>query len=264
MLNILLEARKNGLKYEDSHNEDTAFATVQESEIHKRKLDKVDITDEEIASQGFGFFFAGYEAVSSTMAFMSYELAVNSDIQARLIEEVDTTRNSCDDQITYEALNSMKYMDMVVSETLRKWPQNVVINRICNKPFTIEPKYPDEKPLVLEKDTVLWIPLFAVLRDPKFFPDPEKFDPERFSLENRKNIVQGSFIPFGSGPRNCIGSRLAILETKAVFYHLLCQFEVVPVEKTQIPIQMRKGKMPVIADKGVWVGLKRRFEKIHS
>ncbi|RZC32285.1 p450 domain containing protein, partial [Asbolus verrucosus] len=88
------------------------------------------------------------------MCFMSYELGVNSDIQERLRQEIDETMESCNGKITYEALMSMKYMDMVTSETLRKWPNAPGIDRICTKPYTIEPQTPDEKPLHLKKNDI--------------------------------------------------------------------------------------------------------------
>ncbi|RZB66668.1 p450 domain containing protein, partial [Asbolus verrucosus] len=74
----------------------------------------------------------------------------------------------------------MKYMDMVVSETLRLWPAAVAANRVCTRPYIIEPKTPDEKPLYLKKDTVIFLPIYAIHRDAQYFPDPERFDPERF------------------------------------------------------------------------------------
>ncbi|KAL1509583.1 hypothetical protein ABEB36_004295 [Hypothenemus hampei] len=112
----------------------------------------------------------------------------------------------------------MKYMDMVFCEILRKWPTQFSIDRVCTKSYTIESKYPDEKPVHSKVDDVIWLPMFGLHRDPKYFPKPEVFDPERFSDENRNQITPYSYIPFGSGPRNCIGSRFAILESKALIH----------------------------------------------
>jgi len=143
-----------------------------------------------------------------------------------------------------------------VVEILRKWPPVVSMDRICTKPYTIEPKYEDEKPVQLNVGDIFIMPMFGLQRDPKYFPEPEKFQPERFSDENKDKIVPYSYIPFGSGPRNCIGSRFAILEAKAVLYHLLSNFEIVPVEKTSIPLALKKGSLGVAAQDGFWLGLK--------
>ena len=260
MIHLLLEARKNGLKHEETEPlQDTGFATVVESEVNKNpKNTKAEITDEDITSQGLIFFFAGFEAVSSLMCFMSHELAVNPDVQTRLIQEVDETLEACEGKLTYESLLSMKYLDMVVSETLRKWPNAVGVDRVCTKPYTIEAKYPDEKPIHLEKNDIVWLPIFGIHRDPQHYPEPERFDPERFNDENKVNIKPYTYLPFGSGPRNCIGSRFALLETKALFFYILSHFEFVPVEKTQIPLVLSRKSMHLVAEKGFWLGLKRR------
>ncbi|XP_063915553.1 cytochrome P450 9e2-like [Zophobas morio] len=259
MIHLLLEARKNGLKHEETEPQDTGFATVAESEITKNpKNTKTEITDLDITSQALIFFFAGFDSVSGLMCFMSHEIAVNPDVQTRLIEEVDETLVACKGKLTYEGLLGMKYMDMVVSETLRKWPSSGAMDRICTKPYTIEPKFPDEKPVHLEKNDVVWLPIFGLHRDPQYYPEPERFNPERFNDENKGNINPYAYVPFGSGPRNCIGSRFALLETKTLFFYILSYFEIVPVEKTQIPLVISKKHFNLTAEKGFWLGLKRR------
>nr|AKZ17700.1 cytochrome P450 monooxygenase CYP9Z62 [Tenebrio molitor] len=262
MINLLMEARKNGLKHEESEpQQDAGFATVQESEIGKAtKTHKLELTDQDITSQALIFFFAGFETVSSLMCFMAYELGVNPDIQQRLIQEVDDTLETCNGKLTYEAVSGMKYMDMVVSEALRKWPAGVAVDRVCTKPYTIEPKTPDEKPVHLEKNAVIWLPIMGLHRDPQYWPEPDRFDPERFSEENKMKINPYTFLPFGVGPRNCIGSRFALLETKTLFFYILSHFEIVPVEKTQIPLQLSRKTFNVTAEKGFWLGFKRRVK----
>ena len=259
MIHLLLEARKNGIKHDEKLVQDTGFATVEESEIHKNpKNAKAEITDQDMTSQALLFFFAGFDSVSTLMCFMSHELAVNPDIQKRLIEEVDETRDVCKGQITYGGVLSMKYMDMVVSEALRKWPSSVAVDRVCTKPYTIEAKYPDERPLLLEKNAVVWLPIFGLHRDPNHYPEPECFDPERFNDRNKINIKPYTYLPFGSGPRNCIGSRFALLEIKTLFFYILSHFRIVPVEKTPIPLVISKKKFNLTAEKGFRLGLKRR------
>ncbi|KAH0814909.1 hypothetical protein GEV33_007883 [Tenebrio molitor] len=257
MINLMLQARKPNFKYEHSLSiPDTGFATVEESDIGQdQKFSKKDITDEDITAQALIFFLAGFDSVSSLLCFMSHELAVNQDVQAKLIQEVDDSWNECDGKITYENLMSMKYMDMAVSETLRKWPNAIAIDRICTKPYTIEPKSPNEKPLRLEINDNVSISIYALHRDPQYYPDPDRFDPERFSDENKSKMHPYTYIPFGTGPRSCIGSRFALMETKVLFFHLLSSFEIVPVEKTQIPIRLSKKAINMSPEKGFWATL---------
>lgn len=101
---------------------------------------------------------------------------------------------------------SINYYYYFILETLRKWPPGIALERRCLNNYTIQPELPDEKPLVIEKDISIIIPVVGIHRDPKYFPNPDKFDPERFSEENKPNIVPGSYLPFGAGPRSCIGN----------------------------------------------------------
>nr|XP_023014564.1 cytochrome P450 9e2-like [Leptinotarsa decemlineata] len=216
-----------------------------------------ELTNLDITAQAVLFFFAGFDTVSSLMCFMSHELAVHPDIQTKLRDEIEETLAECGGEVTYEAILKMKYMDMVISESLRKWPSTISTDRVCTKPYTIEAKNAGEKPLHIEKGTLLMIPSVGIHYDPKYYPDPERFDPERFSDENKRKIDPFTYMPFGLGPRLCIGSRFALLETKLLFFHLLSHFELVPVEKTQIPLKLSKFTFNLMAENGFWLGLKR-------
>lgn len=78
---------------------------------------------------------------------------------------------------------------------------------MCLKPYTIHPKDAKEQPIHLEQGDIVVVPIFAFHRDPKYFTDPENFNPERFNEENKLNIQPFSYMPFGFGPRNCIGKQ---------------------------------------------------------
>lgn len=134
---------------------------------------------------------------------MAHELAVNTDIQDKLFNEIKSIDDQLAEQtLTYEKIQSMKYMDMVVCETLRRWSIAPFSDRIVNKPYTIELK--NGKTINLKVGDGLWIPIIGYHMDPQYFPNPENYNPERFSDDNKKNIVPGSYIPFSIGPRNCV------------------------------------------------------------
>ena len=92
-------------------------------------------------------------------------------------------------------------------ETLRKYPLTTFLNRKSATKYTFE-----ETGFTLDEDVAITVPVGALHYDPKYFPDPEKFDPERFSDENKHKIVPYTFLPFGDGPRNCIGTFVPIHE----------------------------------------------------
>ncbi|KAK9869530.1 hypothetical protein WA026_003284 [Henosepilachna vigintioctopunctata] len=260
MLGLLIEARK-GTQIEETTKEsiEVNFAAVEEH-LEERNT-KRELSDLDIASQVFVFFLGGFESVSNAMCFMAYELAVNVDVQMKLIQEIDENRNE-DGVLSYETIANLIYLDMVVSESLRKWPVTVFTDRTVTKPYTIKPELPDEMPLSLEVGDQVIVPIMGLHYDTKYFENPEKFIPERFSPENRKNIKPYTYLPFGVGPRNCIGSRFALLEIKAVFFHILSHFEIVPVEKTNIPLQISKKSFNFTSVNGFPLGLKRRQKRI--
>ncbi|CAG9762960.1 unnamed protein product [Ceutorhynchus assimilis] len=256
MINLLLEARK-GIKNEENDVGDTGFATVKESDqLDKYKPKQLkQLSNDDITSQALIFFIAGFDTISTALCFGAYELATNKEVQDKLRQEINKEHKN--GNLTYDGLLKMKYLDMVFSEILRKWPPTVMIDRVCTKPYTIQPVNANEKPVHLKPGDTLWLPMHGLHRDPSFFPNPEKFDPERFSDENKQSINPYAYIPFGSGPRNCIGSRFAILEAKAMLYHLLLNFEIVPVGKTVVPLKLLKGTVQHTAENGFWLGLKR-------
>ncbi|XP_069676324.1 cytochrome P450 9e2-like isoform X2 [Periplaneta americana] len=216
--------------------------------------DKAVLTDDDIAAQAFLFFLGGFDTTSTLLCFASHQLAVHPEIQEKLLKEIDSTLKECGGSITYEALNSMKYLDMVLSETMRLYPPGVGMDRSCVKPYTL----PADPPLEIKAGDGIWIPVYGLHRDPEYFPDPERFDPERFSDENKHNIKPFTYFPFGSGPRICIGSRFALMETKIAMVHILSRFSFKVVSKTPIPIEITKKGFNMTVDGGFWLGLERR------
>lgn len=256
MINLLIQAKKGRLTHDSSDEKITdGFATVEESQMGKtnatRKWD-----DGDLAAQAFIFFLAGFDTVATAMSFMAHELAINPDVQQKLYNEIVETENDINGKsVTYEKLQNMKYLDQVVCEVLRKWPPAPLTDRICVKDYELE--Y-DGKKIIIEKGKNFFMPIWAIQNDPLYFPNPSKFDPERFSDENKGNVQDYTYIPFGTGPRNCIGSRFALMEIKTIFYYLLLQFKINVTSKTQIPLQLKKVPVGLKTEKGVWVELQPR------
>lgn len=208
--------------------------------------------DDDLVAQSMLFLLAGFSAVAHGISFLVLELTNNPNIQQRLYEEIATVAKTMKDKtITYEAMQQMKYLDMVVSEMLRRWSIGAAQDRYVNKPYVLQNS--DGTNVQMNIGDGLWIPNYAIHLDPVYFPDPEKFDPERFSDENKANIVPGTYMPFGTGPRNCIGSRFALMEVKAFFVYLLTSFELVKCAKTMDPIVLMPGTNIMMQPKdGYW------------
>ncbi|KAF2897583.1 hypothetical protein ILUMI_08591, partial [Ignelater luminosus] len=163
-----------------------------------------DFSDEIIIAQAVIFAFAGFENTSTIMSFMSYELAANRNIQDKVQCEIDEVLQKCEEKITYEDVSKLKYLDMVILETLRKWPAGPVYERMCVKDYEIPAELKEDKDIVIEKGTTIFIPYGPIHRDSKYFPDPMTFDPQRFNGDTNKIPSPFIFMPYGVGPRNCI------------------------------------------------------------
>jgi cytochrome P450 family 6 len=157
-------------------------------------------TPTELAAEGLLVFTGGSETSSTLIMFTCYELALNLDIQQRLRDEINSGLEENDGKLTYEMLYSLKYLDMVVSESLRKYPPIPGNLRKCTKDYTVP-----GTSMTISKGTSVQIFSYSLHRDPEYYPEPDKFDPERFTPENSKARNPFTYLPFGEGPRNCIG-----------------------------------------------------------
>ncbi|KAK9744840.1 Cytochrome P450 [Popillia japonica] len=181
------------------------------------------VTVDQMAAHSFMIFLAGFETSSTTLTFCLFELAFNPDIQQKAREDINNIMKKHNDQLTYDAINEMKYLQMVVDETLRKHPPGTTLNRLCNTDYKIE-----DSDIVIEKDTLVLVSVLGIHRDPEFYPNPDKFDPERFNEENKAQRHQYAYVPFSEGPRLCIGLRFALMQIKIALSYLLRNFEFRP------------------------------------
>lgn len=136
---------------------------------------------------------SGYETSSSVSLYTIYELALNPDIQERLRIEIKTGIEQNGGKLTYDMLVGFKYLEMCVKESMRMHPPAFIMRK-CTKDFRV----PDTN-LLIPEGTQLNINVFSFHRDPEYFAEPLKFDPERFSAENIGNIEPFTYFPFGEG-----------------------------------------------------------------
>lgn len=158
-----------------------------------------DWTDDDILSQCLVFFLGELSAVSGPACFMFHELAVNPDIQDKLFDEINSIKCSLHgSSLTYEMIPKMKYLDMVVCETLRRWCPIPFLKRTCKRPYVLKD---DDKQVELDVGDGIFVPTYALHMDGKYFQKSIKFNPERFSDENKVSIQSGTYLPFGISTR---------------------------------------------------------------
>uniref|UniRef100_A0A1A9WV50 Cytochrome P450 n=1 Tax=Glossina brevipalpis TaxID=37001 RepID=A0A1A9WV50_9MUSC len=187
-----------------------------------------------LVAQAAVFLTAGFETSSSTMAFCLYELARQPEFQRILRQEIHDALLECNGNLTYEKINSLEYLSKVLDETLRLYPILPFLDRQYKDPrdekqrIKLEPFYN----YTLANGLPVYIPIYAIQRDPKYWKNPKIFDPERFSVENKKLRNPMTFLPFGAGPHNCIGMRIGLLQSKVGLVHFLKNHFVEPCKQT--------------------------------
>lgn len=210
------------------------------------------LTIDEMVAQCFVFFIAGFETSSTTMTFVLYELCKHPKIQEKVREEIVCILKKHNGAVTYDSLSEMKYLRQVIDETLRKYPALPFITRKCVEDYVV----PGTN-VKIEKGVRVFIPIRGIHYDQDYYENPEVFDPERFTDENKQNRNSYAFIPFGEGPRICIGMRFGIMQSKVGLVSILKNFKVTLNKKTKEPLVFSTNSIIPQVKGGVWLNLEK-------
>jgi len=185
---------------------------------------------EEIVGNVIIFFLAGHETNTTTLSWAIYELSQHQDIQEKIFQEIQNkigNKNPNFDEIDVE------YLDCFILENLR-----------LHEPLGLSPTREattdlDYNGLIIPKGSLLSLNYHTIHRNPEFWPDPEKFDPDRFLPDQKKDRHRFAYVPFSAGPRQCIGMNLSLIEQRLFLIRLLQKFIVLP-SKTQPCLSLKK------------------------
>ncbi|XP_050078189.1 cytochrome P450 6A1-like [Anopheles maculipalpis] len=222
---------------------------VEQSEA----ADQIDhLTFDEIAAQAFVFFLAGFETSSTAMSFCLYELALQQELQDKARQNVREVLKKYD-TISYEAIHEMKYIEMCINESLRKYPPVTTLTRRVENDYRV----PDTDQ-VLQQGIMVAIPVYALHHDPEYFPNPERFDPERFSPAQSEKRHPFAFLPFGEGPRICIGLRFGMMQARVGLAYLLKNFRfTLAKDRMSVPLHITPASTIMTIDGGLWLNVEK-------
>ncbi|XP_076634520.1 uncharacterized protein LOC143348322 [Colletes latitarsis] len=236
--NAIIAERKNYHdqtkgRYLSNFDKDSSKANVDDDGgIRKKKLAMLDlliaahrnnqIDDKGIREEVDTFMFEGHDTSAMCLCFTTMLLAEHKDIQDRVREEVNAALDQTGGEVTMATLQNLPYLDRCIKESLRLYPSVPLISRRTETDVVLH-NYK------IPTDTEVHVHILDVHRDPKYWPNPEVFDPDRFLPENTKGRHLYSYVPFSAGPRNCIGQRFAMLEIKASLLFLIHNFYLEPV-----------------------------------
>ncbi|MBO9424029.1 cytochrome P450 [Labrenzia sp. R4_1] len=176
-------------------------------------------TRDELIDQLGVFFLAGHETTASALTWAFYLLAMCPDVLRRLRAEVDGTTDG--NALTFEATRALGYTRAVFRETLRLYPPITFLPRVAMQGTRIG-KYK------VRKGALLMISPWTLQRHGDYWPDPDRFDPDRFLPPREQEVVQGAYIPFGAGPHTCVGAGFAAVESALILARLTREFDFLP------------------------------------
>uniref|UniRef100_A0A914D137 Cytochrome P450 n=1 Tax=Acrobeloides nanus TaxID=290746 RepID=A0A914D137_9BILA len=160
-----------------------------------------------------------------------YILAKLPEIQDRLRDEINNILEDRED-IGYDDIAKFQYMNQVICETMRMYPTSSRANRVCTKPITING-------IEFKENFMFSVPIYAIHHDEKYYPNPDEFDPERFSPEEKAKRDPLAFLSFGYGPRNCIGMRFAEFEIRATLAYMIKHYKFYPAPNSpNLPLEI--------------------------
>ncbi|XP_043828921.1 cytochrome P450 4V2 [Dromiciops gliroides] len=207
------------------------------------------LSHQDIREEVDTFMFEGHDTTATAMNWVIYLLGSYPEAQRKVHDELDEIFGKSNRPVTVDDLKKLKYLDCVIKESLRLFPSVPFFARtLISDCFIAGYKVP--------KGTEAVILPYSLHRDPKHFPDPEDFRPERFFPENAHGRHPYAYVPFSAGPRNCIGQKFAMMEEKTVISWLLRRFWIESIQKREELGLM--GELILRPNNGIWIKLKRR------
>ena len=192
---LIRERRKSG---EDAGDLLSMLLLAQDEEA-----DGGSMTDTQVRDEALTLFLAGHETTANALTWTWYLLSQNPHCEARLHRELDTVLEGRVPQMA--DLPQLPYAEMVFAEAMRLYPPAWAIGRMSKAPFELGGLHIGAKSICI-------LSPYVTQRDARWFPDPERFDPERWTPEAREARPKFSYYPFGGGARICIGERFAWME----------------------------------------------------
>jgi len=188
------------------------------------------LSNHQIRDQILTFLFAGHETTAHTLSWAFYLLAKNPAVYERLKEEVNTVLQEAPP--TYEDLKKLPYVLQVIKETLRLYPVAYAFGRTALCPLQLGQYH-------VPQGLVVLVSPYIMHRNPTYFSEPERFAPERFTPKYETQIPRFAYLPFGAGPRSCIGRQFALMEAQLILALLTQKFRFRLLNENQItPLPM--------------------------
>ncbi|CAH2233755.1 jg3617 [Pararge aegeria aegeria] len=195
------------------------------------------LADDIMLAQVAVFILGSIETSSSTLSYCLHELAYHPEEQEMLYDEIKKAVNQNDIEIMdYNNLMELKYLTACLHETMRKHPPVPYLDRLCQKEYKLDDH------VTIEKGLPVFINVLALHYNDEYFPDPEEWRPQRFNSCSEGDNLNYNFLPFGEGPRFCIGKRYGMMQMRAALAQVILNYKVEPA----VPYAVRSDPYAVI------------------
>ena len=221
---VLDQRQKSGEKNDDFVDMLLDLMKKTKSEDFKR----LRITERTIIANAVEFYIAGQDSMSMAVSMLFFYMTKNPQVEKKLYEEVDAYFERHNGKVTYETFNELIYLNACLQESLRLHPTFTRMDRICTEGTEI-------KGIKFTKGNIVVLPLWPYNRNPKYFEDPDTFNPERFMPHNKDKLNPMAVANFGWGPRMCIGMRFSQEAMIVASLHLLRNFKFATKPDAKIP-----------------------------
>ena len=175
------------------------------------------MTDEQLRDEVLTLYLAGHETTAVTLTWMLYLLSSHPDVEARLWDELQSVLGGRVPEV--HDLRHLVYAERIVKESMRLFPPAYVVGREALTDFKIGG-------YDIEAGTQVLMSQWVIQRDPRFFPDPDRFNPDRWTEEFSRQLPKYAYFPFGGGPRQCIGNSFAMMEAVLLLGTIAQRFRV--------------------------------------
>jgi cytochrome P450 len=210
--------------------------------------DRQGMSNEQVRDEAMTLFLAGHETTANLLAWTWYLLARNPEAERRLHAEIDAVLEGGRTTPTVDDLPRLRYTEMVVSEVMRLYPPAWAVGRRAVADHEAGGYHVPANSLIL-------VSQYVAHRDPRFWPDPERFDPERWTPEARGCRPQFAYFPFGGGPRRCVGEAFAWMEATLILATLASRWRMrlapgrVVETRPRITLRPGRGGVPVTLER---------------
>lgn len=197
------------------------------------------MSDQQLRDELLTLFIAGHETTANLLTWTWYLISQHPEVEAKLQAELETVLNGRTP--TFQDLAALKYNEMVIKEVLRLYPPAWIIVRQPVEDATVGG-------YVIKKGTTVFVSPYAIQHDPRYYPEPERFNPERFAPGYEEKIPNYAYIPFSGGQRICIGNSLAMMEARLIVATIMQRFRL--SYETEYPVKS-KALLTLVPDGGI-------------